>query len=364
MKYNFVKLGDICDFAYGDGLKEINRKGGNFPVYGSNGIVGWHEKPLTKGETIIVGRKGSIGEVHLSKVPCWPIDTTYYIEKTKVPCNFTWLYYMLLALNLTRLNKSAAVPGLNRDDAYEQKLPLPPLPEQRRIAALLLRADRQRRLRRVGDSLSASLLQSVFLEMFGDPVRNEKHWQRATIADLGKVQTGNTPSREELENFGGFIEWIKSDNILGSQLYISQSREMLSEIGFKKGRSVNAGAVLITCIAGSLSHVGDVAITNRKVSFNQQINAISPNPDVNSLFLYGMLNMAKPYVQYNATVGMKHIITKSKLEDLVLIKPPLPEQERFAQVVRRVESLRRRQAESARQAEGLFQSLLSQCFGG
>ncbi len=86
--------------------------------------------------------------------------------------------------------------------------------------------------------LGDSLLQSVFLEMFGDVVRNEKGWEKVSVAELGDVQTGNTPPREEPENFGNFIEWIKSDNIRDDQLYVSQSREMLSEIGMKKGRSV------------------------------------------------------------------------------------------------------------------------------
>ena len=77
-----------------------------------------------------------------------------------------------------------------------------------------------------------------------------------------------------------------------------------------------------------------------------------------------MLHIAKPYVQYNASAGMKHIITKSKLEELVLVKPPLSLQEEFAGVVARVESLRGRMGESERQVEGLFESLLSECFGG
>ncbi len=73
--------------------------------------------------------------------------------------------------------------------------------------------------------------------------------------------------------------------------------------------------------------------------FNQQINAITPFYDVNSFFLRSMLHIAKPYVQYNASDGMKHIITKSKLEELVLVKPPLNLQEAFAGVVARVEAL-------------------------
>ena len=101
MSYQCVELGEICDFLYGKGLPEAQRRCGANPVYGSNGIIGWHDRAVTKGQTIIVGRKGSIGEVHFSKQPCWPIDTTYYIEVTKKSCDLSWLYYMLIALDLT-----------------------------------------------------------------------------------------------------------------------------------------------------------------------------------------------------------------------------------------------------------------------
>ncbi|HQN44930.1 MAG TPA: restriction endonuclease subunit S, partial [Anaerolineaceae bacterium] len=184
MNYPKVQLGEVCDLIYGDGLKEQARQGGAVPVYGSNGVVGYHNKALTTGETIVIGRKGSIGEVHICRVPCWPIDTTYYIENTKIPCDFTWLYYILIALDLTRFNKSAAVPGLNRDDAYEQFIPLPPLDEQRRIAAILQRADRIRRLRRLSRQLSDTFLQSVFLQMFGDPATNPRKLPVVEIQDV------------------------------------------------------------------------------------------------------------------------------------------------------------------------------------
>jgi type I restriction enzyme, S subunit len=137
-----VQLGEVCEFVYGGSLEEQARRPGKVPVCGSNGVFGWHDRATTSGPTIVIGRKGSIGEANWSSDPCFPIDTTYYIDKTKTPCDLRWLYFTLLKLDLTRLNKSAAVPGLNRDVAYEQQIPFPSLRDQQRIAGQLEQADR------------------------------------------------------------------------------------------------------------------------------------------------------------------------------------------------------------------------------
>jgi type I restriction enzyme S subunit len=100
------------------------------------------------------------------------------------------------------------------------------------------------------------------------------------------------------------------------------------------------------------------------VAFNQQINAVTQRRDVSSLFLYGLFRVAQPFVQQNASAGMKHIITKSKLEELTLINPPLWLQEEFGQVAQKCERLRVQQREALRQAEQLFGALLDRAFRG
>jgi len=254
--------------------------------------------------------------------------------------------------------------SVRKDDLLFLKIPLPPLPEQQRIVAILAKADRLRRLRRTARELGDTYLQSVFLGMFGDPVSTPRGWKRAKVSELGQVQTGNTPPRSHPEYYGNYIEWIKSDNIVDDSLSPSKSRESLSELGLKESRSVGTGSVLVTCIAGSLTSVGDVALTDRRVAFNQQINAVTPHRDVDPFFLYGLFKVAQPLVQGNATAGMKHIITKSKLEQLVLFKPPLSLQLQFAQIVQKYERLHVQQREAARQAEHLFQTLLHRAFRG
>lgn len=126
-----TKVGSMMSVSYGKGLVAPMRKGGNIPVYGSNGIVGYHNDAITTGPTIMIGRKGSVGEVHLCPSPCWPIDTTYFAEPKILNARF--IAFILSSLNLSSLDTSTAIPGLNRDDLYSQDVNLPPLAEQQRI---------------------------------------------------------------------------------------------------------------------------------------------------------------------------------------------------------------------------------------
>ncbi|WP_110249726.1 restriction endonuclease subunit S [Chloracidobacterium thermophilum] len=118
-------IAKLAPFTYGKGLPERQRNAnGNIPVYGSNGVVGFHDVPLTDGPTVIIGRKGTVGAVHYSPVPCWPIDTTFFItgfESTLV----RYRYYLLKALGLEHMNSDSAVPGLNRDAAHSRRVRVP-----------------------------------------------------------------------------------------------------------------------------------------------------------------------------------------------------------------------------------------------
>lgn len=131
-----VRLGELLEFKYGKSLPAKARDGEGSPVYGSNGVVGMHSEPIVNAKGLIIGRKGSFGEVHISQVPYSPIDTTYFVDEFYgMPIKY-W-YYQLKKLPLTQLNRSTAIPGLNRDDAYGQKINLPPLGEQKQIATKL-----------------------------------------------------------------------------------------------------------------------------------------------------------------------------------------------------------------------------------
>jgi type I restriction enzyme S subunit len=250
-----------------------------------------------------------------------------------------------------------------RGDYLKHEIPLPSLEEQRGIIKMLDQADSLRQKRKQAIELLDEYVKSVFLDMFGDPVSNPKGWEKKSPSHFGDIITGNTPPRNNKDHYSSnFIEWIKTDNIVFDKAYITTATEYLSETGLKKARLVKPGAILIACIAGSVESIGRAAITDRKVSFNQQINAIQPNDRINSFFLYWLFKMSKSYIQNQATKGMKKILTKGEFEKMLMIIPPLDLQSKFADIFIKTESLKQKMLLQSQELDTQFQALMQKSF--
>ena len=359
-----MTLGDICEFKYGKSLPSKERMEGAYAVYGSNGCIGSHIEAITEAPAIIVGRKGSIGELHYSYRPCWPIDTTYYIDPTSSEVDLRWLYHAMRSLRLHELNKATGVPGLNRNDAYQKRILVSNKDDQRRIAAILDKADGIRRKREQALAVADTLLQSEFIARFGTPLNNRKGLPKSPIKDLGRVVTGNTPSRKNPESYGDAIEWIKSDNINTPAHFLTISEESLSESGRLIGRTAPAGSTLVTCIAGSPGVIGNAALADREVAFNQQINAVIPNDDTDPYFLYCQFIVGKKLIQASSTNSMKGMVSKKRFEGIEFLRPCHKDQEEFGKFFTRLIRLTKRLQTDHAESDALLPALSQRAFRG
>jgi len=118
------RLRDLLELLYGKALKSTDRRDGAVPVYGSGGITGHHDTPLVQNGSIIIGRKGTVGSLYWEDAAFYPIDTTFYVRPLTAP--LTFCFYAMQRLGLERMNTDAAVPGLNRENAYRLELVRPP----------------------------------------------------------------------------------------------------------------------------------------------------------------------------------------------------------------------------------------------
>ena len=261
-------------------------------------------------------------------------------------------------------NQTTNISNLNHKKTLELQIPLPPLPEQKRIAGILDAADALRAKRREALAQLDTLLESIFLEMFGDPVTNPMKWNTSPLGEVGEVITGNTPSRKRPEYYGENIEWIKSDNINDPSFVLTEAEERLSVAGKTVARSSPSGSILVTCIAGSPSCIGNAAIADREVAFNQQINAFVPGERLALWFAFGVFWVGKRLVQDSSTSSMKGMVSKSAFSAILIPIPPASLQSHFAAIAESVELQRASQHAHLAELDTLFASLQSRAFRG
>lgn len=211
LSWKTERLKSRVRFAYGESLAAEDRNDGVIPVFGSNGTVGTHDRAITVGSSIIIGRKGSFGKVTWCGSPCFPIDTTYFVDRTQTWQNLRWLYYALGSLQLDTVNFDSTVPGLSREVAYSLPVKFPPLSEQERIAAYLdascaaidAAVSAKRRQIETLDEVRRDIIQRAVtrgvedhpaLKQTGNVWMNEvpAAWELVSLKRVSEIQTGLT----------------------------------------------------------------------------------------------------------------------------------------------------------------------------
>ena len=250
--------------------------------------------------------------------------------------------------------------SMDKSDLLSMPIPLPPLSEQREIVAELKLIEDIIEKQESQVSCIENLSESIFFEMFGNPITNEQGWPKKRIKEISKVITGNTPSRNNLEYYNDtYIEWIKTDNISKNSINPSIAKEYLSEKGMNHGKVARAGTILMACIAGSYHSLGKCCILNRTVAFNQQINAIIPSDHIESSYLYSLFNVMGDYIKEHATNGMKHIITKSVLEQIEIPIPPKSLQLQFSEKMKSITAIKENILRSMNETKDLYNNRMN-----
>ena len=164
--------GDLATLEYGKSLRGYESSEGPYPVYGTNGQIGWCNEPLCSDSSVIIGRKGVYRGVHYSSTPFFVIDTAFYLQ-TKVEIDSRWAYFALLTHDINGMDSGSAIPSTSREDFYSLPVEVPPLPEQRAIAHILGTLDDKIELNRRMNQTLEEMARAIFQDWFVDfgPVR-------------------------------------------------------------------------------------------------------------------------------------------------------------------------------------------------
>jgi len=258
----------------------------------------------------------------------------------------------------------------------ELPLPLPPLPEQQKIAAVLSAVQEAKEKTQAVIDATKALKKSMMKHLFTyGPVPPEetknvplketeigsvpKEWEVVKLGEVGNIITGNTPSKNNKEYWdNGTIDFIKPPD-LQNQKIVTFS-EKISNSAVRKARIVNKGTILVSCIG----IIGRVGLSLKSLAFNQQINAIVPNENIYNQFLFYVIQVQQKQIENLASFTTVPIVSKAKFSTVKIPLPPLPVQQKIASILSAIDE--KIQAEEAKEKalEDLFRSLLSHLMSG
>jgi type I restriction enzyme, S subunit len=279
-----------------------------------------------------------------------------------------WLDSLEFREQITRLVTGSAQQNFGPSHLKKLCISMPPLEEQKRIVRILAKCDRIRRTRRDTQQLSDTYLQSVFLEMFGDPVTNTKGWKKKTLGELDTSFVYGTSEKCFKEEFG--LPVLRIPNILGGSIdtsnlkYAQLSSREVAQLTLQKGD------LLFVRTNGNLDYVGRCAVFELETPFlfasyliRARLDLKCIDPWFASAYLRTTLGreIMAPFIR--TTAGQFNISTTG-LKQITIPLPPLKLQEKFAQIVQKYGRLRTQQREATRQAEHLFQTTLHRAFSG
>ena len=339
-----------------------------YPYYGANNIMDYVDEYIFDEEIICIAEDGGswgFGEKcsYIVNEKCWVNNHAHVLKAKDNNLSLKYLNYYLNYHDLNSKITGTTRGKLTKSALNSIEIMLPNREMQDKIVNILDKAQELIDKRKEQIEQLDELVKSRFIEMFGDPVKNPKGWEKKKLSDECNIITGNTPSRKIDEYYGDYIEWIKSDNITNAETYLTTAKEYLSEKGLNVGRSVEANSILMTCIAGSLKCIGNVAIADRKVAFNQQINGIETLEN-NVYFMFEQFNLSQQYIQSTINMALKGILSKSQLSELEFIFPPLELQNEFAKFFVEMHKVRLNMENSLKELEDNFNSLIQKAFKG
>ena len=260
----------------------------------------------------------------------------------------------------------ANLPRLSPRVLASFDIPLPPLEEQRRIAAILDQAETLRTQRRTALALLDSLTQSLFLDMFGDPVVNPKGWPTESLTDLCHCYSGSTPSKAKKEYWEGELPWFSAKDMKAEDLFDSEDHisEQVPETTTLKLLPKDTVAIVVRGMI--LAHTFPVCVLRIPATINQDLKALLPKQPVNSQFLAACLRSQSGFVLEKVSEaghGTKRLDAHG-LQSLRIPRPGDALEQTFATRIAAIEALKATHRRALVALDTLFASLQQQAFAG
>lgn len=364
LKWEIVKWEDVITIKNGKNQKKVSNPDGVYPIYGSGGVMGYADDYLCPENTTIIGRKGSINKPIFVKEKFWNVDTAFGLCVGENLDN-KFFFYFCKTYNFMKHNKATTLPSLTKADLLKIKIPLPPLPTQKKIAAILDEADSLRRLnKQVLDKYDA-LAESLFLDMFGDPVLNQKGWKTNCLENLLTFLTSGSRGWAKYYSESGDV-FLRIQNVGYNALRLNDLTYVNTPNSTESKRTkVEPGDILLS-ITADLGRTAVIPENFPKAHINQHLAILRLNQKCNPYYLsaYIASKGGQSLFRKLDKGGVKAGLNFTDIKSYKVLCPPLSLQEQFIERLNAIETQKSQAQAALSKSEDLFNSLLQRAFKG
>lgn len=364
-----ARLGDVCEILDSKRVPvtAADRQPGPYPYYGANGVQDYVADYIFDDELVLLaedgGNFGSKDKPIAYRVSgkCW-VNNHAHVLKPKQGLDVDYLCYSLMFYDVSGLVNGATRQKLTQADMRKMEIPVPPLKEQRRIASVLDKVSDLIAKRRAQMNKLDLLVKARFVEMFGDPVRNNRGWHTDLLDNIcNGIGDGLHGTPEYDEN--GKYPFINGNNLIDGKIVITDATKRINEEEYKKlFIEISKNAILIS-INGTL---GKLAFYNgESVALGKSACYCNLRDEINKRFIYGIM-------ESDAFAGfMEEVSTKSTIRNVGLkamrefkvIFPPVKLQNQFGTLAEQIEKSKLTIQQSLDKLEILKKALMQQYFG-
>ena len=343
MEWKEDVLGNVLEVKYGKDHKKL--ADGQYPVYGSGGLMRYVDSILYDGPSILIPRKGTLNNIMFVDSPFWTVDTMFWsiINTDKVDPKF--LFYSICKRDFASMNVGSAVPSMTVNILNDIQISYPKnISDQRRIVSILSSLDRKIELNNKINADLEEMAQAIFKNWFVDfePFKDGKFvdselgmipegWKVGTLGEFCKCLLGGTPSRSKEEYWNGEVNWINSGEI--NKFRILEASEKITELGLAKSATkLLPKKTTVLAITGAT--LGQVSLLEIDTCANQSVIGVIENTEVPYEYIYPFIKDRIEILIQHQTGGAQQHINKDNVESLIFLLPAKNVLEGYISLVR------------------------------
>ncbi len=359
MEYIFK---DVLDIKNGKNQREVECPDGQYPIYGSGGVMGYANDYICEADTVIIGRKGSINNPIYAEEPFWNVDTAFGLCAKKDILLPKYLFYFCIKFDFERLNRTVTIPSLTKSDLLKIKIQVPSLDVQQEVIDKLTKIESILNFRKQELKLLDELVRGRFVELFGDPKHEEKY-KGIPLRELCMTVSGGTPSTKFPEYYKGNIPWISTVSLGPDHIDGSTAKGYITQEAIENSATklIPTGNILF----GTRVGVGKSSLNDVDICTNQDIVAIIGIDEnrFSRLFIKHVLDAYQSYfdsIKKGATILG---ITGDDLKDTLIPDAPLSIQREYEKFVEQINKSKLIVQKELDETQLLFDSLMQEYFG-